>query len=308
MVMDDLLLHIFCLFDQTIKDLHLGSTDLRRRGPQPTVSDAEVLTMEVVGEMLGLDRDTALFQHFRTYHLREFPALARIDRTTFVRQAANLWHLKERLHRHLAGALLDQRAWKMPPGTPLTPLWVIDSFPLPACRFARRPSCQRFKGLAACGFDHTANAVYYGFRVHLRCADCGVIGQVEVAPANIHDSDLVEELLPANGVGLGDRNYWDPSQTRDLAAQGKTLIAPFRRKSTDPWPKRSAVISKLRQVIEPVIGQLAVRFNAKCTWARDRWHLCSRLYRKILAHTTALILNDRLGNPLLQLELLFNGK
>jgi hypothetical protein len=33
---------------------------LRQRGPQPTLSDSEVLTIAVVGEHLGLETDAAL--------------------------------------------------------------------------------------------------------------------------------------------------------------------------------------------------------------------------------------------------------
>ena len=40
---------VFCLIDDRIED-----RALRARGPLPKLSDAEVLTIEVVGEFLGL--------------------------------------------------------------------------------------------------------------------------------------------------------------------------------------------------------------------------------------------------------------
>src|ERR1051325_10567279 len=51
----DFLLLVFCLVDDELQALHLGR--LRTRGPQPTLSDSEVLTMEIVGEFWGLDQD-----------------------------------------------------------------------------------------------------------------------------------------------------------------------------------------------------------------------------------------------------------
>ena len=60
--------------------------------------DAEVLTMEVVGEYLGLSQDQALFRYFRQHYGHFFPGLVQIDRTTFVRQAANLWKVKEQVY------------------------------------------------------------------------------------------------------------------------------------------------------------------------------------------------------------------
>src|SRR3712207_6647679 len=77
---------LFCLIDDRLKDLGR----LRERGPAPTLCDAEVLTIEVVGEFLGLDEDTELFAYFRRHYVHFFPNLLRVHRTTFTRQAANL--------------------------------------------------------------------------------------------------------------------------------------------------------------------------------------------------------------------------
>lgn len=56
----------------------------------------------------------------------------------------------------------------------------------------------------------------------------------------------------------------------------------------------------MRYRIDCVFGQLTDRFHIKRVWARDRWHLTGRLYRKVLAHTLALILNMGQGNTPLQ--------
>jgi hypothetical protein len=44
---------VFCLIDDRIKD-----RCVRRRGSAPKLSDSEVLTMEIVGEFLGIDTYT----------------------------------------------------------------------------------------------------------------------------------------------------------------------------------------------------------------------------------------------------------
>src|SRR5437764_760470 len=82
----ELLLWVFCLVDDELQALNL--TDPRSRGPAPTLTDAEVITIELVGEFWGLDADRALYRHFRAYHAAEFPNLAEVCRTTFARQAA----------------------------------------------------------------------------------------------------------------------------------------------------------------------------------------------------------------------------
>jgi hypothetical protein len=52
----------------------------------------------------------------------------------------------------------------------------------------------------------------------------------------------------------------------------------------------------LHWLIETVNGQLAGRFQAKRTWAKDLWHLCSRVLRKILSHTVAAWVNVSRGH------------
>jgi hypothetical protein len=53
--------------------------------------------------------------------------------------------------------------------------------------------------------------------------------------------------------------------------------------------------------VETVNSQLAGRYSAKRIWARDRWHLCHRLIRKILSHAVAMWVNVKAGLPPLQL-------
>ena len=60
---------VFCLIDDRTKDLGR----LRERGPAPTLCDSEVLTIEVVGEFLGIDEDPELFAYFRRHYAHYFP-------------------------------------------------------------------------------------------------------------------------------------------------------------------------------------------------------------------------------------------
>ena len=53
--------------------------------------------MKRVGEFLGHDQDVAIYRYFRRDYPGWFPALQRVHRTTFIRQAATLWVVKEQL-------------------------------------------------------------------------------------------------------------------------------------------------------------------------------------------------------------------
>ncbi len=89
MDLDTFIIAVFCLIDDALTEL-VGPARLRQRGPHPTLADSEVLAMEVVGEFLGLDQDKAIYGYFRRHWAHFFPALRRLHRTTFARQAANL--------------------------------------------------------------------------------------------------------------------------------------------------------------------------------------------------------------------------
>lgn len=282
MDLEEFTIAVYCLVDELLEESRgdPGWRRVRRRGPDPVLADSEVLTMEVVGEFLGLDQDVAIYRYFRREHPDWFPALRRVHRTTFARQAANLWVLKERLW----GLLLDRV--RHDPA-----LSVVDSVPTPVCRFGRAYTCRRFRGAAAFGHDPGSRATIYGFRHHLRISWPGVVRAVSIAPANIHDRDLVPELVEgAAGQVLGDRNYWDPRLTAALAPAGIALQAPFKMRATDADPGGSRVLGRVRWRIETVVAQLVERFHLKRIWARDAWHLTSRTLRKLLSHTLAVFL------------------
>ncbi len=292
---DSLIIAVFCTVDDALR--HVTPGRLRRRGPRPVLCDSEVLTMEVVGEYLGLDRDTEVFSYFRRHYPHFFPALGAVHRTTFARQAANLWRVKEALWQHLL------------PQTGCDPAWaMVDSFPVAVCRFARAPRSRRFRGEAGFGKDHTIKQTFYGFRLHARVAWPGVVTRLSVCAAGVPDAAVLEELTDETaGVCLGDRAYWAPELHARLREHGLEMLAPFRKAKSDPTPGRSRRISSIRYRIETVFGQLCERFSVKRVWARDLWHLSSRLLRKVLAHTLMVVLNREQGNePLRLAQLLAN--
>ena len=125
MDLETLITVVFCLVDDFVRDLCRGRR-LRQRGPAPVLADSEVLTVEIVGEFLGLDTDQGLYAYFRRHFAHLFPGLRQVHRTTFLRQAANLWVAKHALWRRLLAMAGHDPA-----------VALIDSMPVPVCRFAR---------------------------------------------------------------------------------------------------------------------------------------------------------------------------
>ena len=275
------IISVFCLVEDWLE----GEPKLRQRGPQPELADSEVLTIEIIGEFLGIDSEKDLFAYFRRHYGEWFPALREVHRTTFTRQAANLWVAKERLWQHLLRREIGF--------DPLVSL--VDSFPVPVCRFARAYRCRLLPEESAFGYDEINKQTFYGLRAHLRVCWPGVIVGFSLAPANAHELSVAEGLLErAKGWVLADRNYWSPKLTGRLREQGLDLLAPYKSGKGEkrPWPR--SLVHKRRR-IETVFSQLRERYRAKRVRARDRWHLASRWLRKVLSHTVCVYLCQQTG-------------
>jgi hypothetical protein len=182
----------------------------------------------------------------------------------------------------------------------------MDSMPLPVCRFARANRCRRLRSVAAYGYDEVAKQKHFGLRVHARLAWPGVICDLELLPANVHDTVAAEVMLMGvTGQVIADRNYWKPILTNRLLEQQLSLLAPFSsaKHEKTSWPK---ALTHKRYRIETVFGQLVQRFKARQVWARDEWHLCSRWLRRIIAHCFGVFLCQQTGLQPLQFSKLVN--
>ena len=283
MDLETLIVAVFCLVDDFVGDLGRGRK-LRQRGPRPILADSEVPAVEIVGAFLGLDTDQGLHAYFRRHFGHLFPGLRTVHRTTFLRQAANLWVVKHALWRHLAAAACRDPA-----------LALIDSLPVPVRRFARAHRCRSRRGLSAFGYDPVAHQIHDGLRLHLLVAWPGVITAAVLAPANEADRTVAPELLAGlNGWALGDKGYWSPALRAELAPGGLDLLAPPRgtRAKARPWPVR---LVQTRRRIETVLAQPTERYHAKRVRARDEWHLVARWLRKLASHTMAVLPCQRAG-------------
>src|ERR671928_1851079 len=295
MDLETLIIVVFCVVDDLVRDL-CRERRLRQRGPAPVLADSEVLTIEIAGEFLGLDTDRGRHAYFCRHFGHLFPGLREVHRTTFLRQAANLWAVKQALWRRLTATARHDPA-----------VTLIDSLPVPVCRFARAYRCRAFRGLAAFGYDPVAHQTYYGLRLHLRIAWPGVITAAILAPANEADLAVAPQLLAGlAGWALGDEGYGSPVTRAELAAGGLDLIAPPRGKNAGAkrWP---AWLVQTRRRIETVLGQLAERYHAKRVRARDEWHLVARWLRKLASHTLAVLLCQQAGLAPLAFAQLLTG-
>lgn len=284
---EEFIIAVFCCVDDLLEEITQGQP-IRAKGFAPALSDSEVITMEIVAEYQGIDADQAIWQYFRSHWLEWFPRLG--SRSTFVRQAANLWQYKQQLQQRLAtelGAFADN-------------VHLVDGIPIPLCGLSRAPSCRSFKGVAAYGYCAAKKQFYYGFHGHLLISATGVISGFTLTPANGNEREALWDMVPMiHGLLIGDKGYLSAPLQQELRTIGVELETALRSNMNDTRaPAWVALLKRVRRLIETVIGQLVGRFSIEKIWARDLWHLTSRINRKILAHTLCRWLNRNRPDPL----------
>lgn len=296
MSIDDFIISVFCLIDDELKKM-LKEQKLRQRGPSPALHDSEVLTIEIVGEFLGMDCDKNIWKYVKRHWLHFFPKIP--GRSSFVRQSANLHCIKQLLQKRIAASL---HAFE-------DTLHIIDGLPIPVCKFARAHYSSLFKGEVAYGYCASKKERIYGFRGYIVINSIGVITEATLTKANVDERDACLELVgKIKGLLLGDKGYIRPELQNQLKEQGLNLETPLRGNMKETRSKKFLKwMLGTRRLIETVIGQLAERFRIEKVWARDLWHQVSRFWRKILAHTVSVKVNLNLGNNPLQFEHIMDG-
>ncbi len=290
MPVEEFITNIFCLIDDLYNTV--VTSPLRRRGTPPKLSDSEVIAMEIAGEWLDHHHDKGIYEYFKKHWEHLFPNLS--HRTQFVRQAANLWVVKQKLHQYLVRML----------GAGRSDIHLVDGFPMDVCVRTRANRSKVYKGQAAYGYCASKKKSFYGFHGHLLTDARGVAVDMTVTAANIDERDSIYDLLEGiKGLMIGDKGYIRPELKQDCESFGIDLQTPLRKNMKDKRPR--SVVRKLmniRRRIETVIGQLAEYFELQRVRTRDEWHLTSRVARKLLGITVGIYLNIQSGHEPMQFE------
>lgn len=289
---DDFITHVYCLVCEHYQAI-VQPQPLRQRGFAPAFTDEEVITLEICGEYLGFHQEEDLYNYFADHYRHFFPQLP--SRTTFVRQAANLWQVK----------ILIQARLTQVSGQAADPIQPIDTLPLPVCTYTRALRDRCFKPVADYGYCAAKQLHYYGFKLGLRISRAGMIIAYPLLPARPHDSQLLPDLLTQFvGVVPADKGFIDAWRQGELARKRAVeLVTPSRKNmKVKPSAQVARVCRRWRKKIETVGSHLTERFQIAKTRAHDLWHYQHRLIRKVLAHTMCVFLNLLLGRPPLDLD------
>jgi hypothetical protein len=291
MPLEEFIITVFCWVEVQVAQV-LQRMKLRQRGYAPRLSDTDVITMEIVGAVLGYEGDEAIWEYFRRHWLTWFPGLG--GRTTCSRPAANLGRVKPCLHQHLVAEL----------GADTADGHISAGFPLPVCPLVRAPRSRGLTAEADDGYCAAKKAYYYGLKGHLLIDLRGVVTGITVTAAQVDERDAAYDVLTAiEGILLGDKGYIRPQFKAECEARGIDLQTPVRRNMTEHRPQWwLRLLRRLRKRMETVISPLEQQFGLARLRARDSWHLTNRVTRALLAHTVGVAFNLRLGRSPLDLD------
>jgi hypothetical protein len=260
----------------------------KRPGPEPEVSDSELITMALVGECRGWHQETVLISNWHE-HQDLFPKIP--SRSRFNRRRRNLMFAINLIRKTLL-EMMDLAQDNQ---------CIIDSLPVPVVEFYLVPSSTGDWAAHGARFGKVSSKgeTIFGYKLHLLITLNGLILDFELAPANAPDLDVGEEML-ANHTNLdviGDKGYISADVAATLLRENeiRLLTLPRRNQKRQLPEVVERTINSVRQLIETVNGQLSNQFNIEKTYAHSFWGLCARLYTKLTAHTLCIYINRLLG-------------
>jgi hypothetical protein len=283
----ELCLMLFVTIDDHYRALPLN---LKPRGEQAGCSDSELLTMLVVSECMGWQRETEHVSHWAR-HRDLFPHQPERTRLNRRRRALIATLAALRCRVLTAFALAGDRQC------------VVDSLPVPVMGFHLVPGANNAGRWREWGADFgrviTKKQTIFGYKLHVLVTLGGVIRDYVLAPASAHDVAVAPELLGGHDdlVVLGDKGYLSAPLAETLHAERAVdLLTPPRRNALHPPPPgRVSLWNGLRQVVETVNAQLTEQFAIGRHGAHTFAGLGARLETKLMAHTLCLALNWQMG-------------
>lgn len=189
MGLEERIISIYLQIDTIYTELTAGRS-LRYGGFAPALSDVEVLTIEVLGEIQNRNGDRAIWQYIQDHWLAWFPRLGAYK--TFAKHCANLCWVKQRILPRLF--------------PPTDMVHSIDGVPLPVCHNARANRSRQLQESAAWGFCAAKDEHYYGLKGHvaLHCT----ISAFVVTPANVDERQVLWDIAgKIEGLLIGDKGY-----------------------------------------------------------------------------------------------------
>lgn len=271
---------------QTAFDSELNGFHNFRHYPNlPKCADLLILAIAVTAECLALDSENHLYRVLGD----EYPELLCLmpDRSNYNRRKRRLRDYIDRLSAAFADSLaMDSNTY------------IIDSIPVPVCRYARFPQLKimqeqpDFKPTA--GYLHIDNRYFGGYKLHALVTDTGVIMDYRITQGKVHDIKALTPLshsIPDDSDILADKGYLSNPIQLDLFENREIRVyTPLRKnqRAESDWTKK---MGRQRKRVETLFSQLCDQFMLKRNYAKSVAGFLTRISAKIAAVTCLQFLN-----------------
>lgn len=286
---EDFILLVYTIIDDLYHQFVPTSVSQRRNVDTAKMSDSEIITLSICGELAGIDSENAWYSFVKRNYRHLFPRLC--SRTRFNRTRRALLQVTELLRQKLTHSF----------PIPTSRYFVIDSFPLPVCKFGRARYCRSFRVDGAnYGKCPSKKETYFGFKVHALITIEGYITAFEITPASVDDREGLRDFSENHLclTVLGDKGYTGEQLWEDMQEKGICLMSLKPSNHKNNWPKEvRQVIFRFRRRIETVFSQLSEQLNAEKVLAKSFRGLCTRLQNKILGHNLCMAFNSIFREP-----------
>lgn len=284
----DLFTIIYTIVDDIYNDIIPINIRNRRNIKDSKLSDSEIITISIVGELLTIDSEKAFFSLLRREYKVLFPKIG--DRTRFNRTKRNLHAVIREIREHISLFIQHQSS----------NIRVIDSMPIPVCEFGRAHFSKCFKGEASYGRCPSKKETYFGFKFHALTTVDGFLTDYVITPANIDDRNAVWDLCDKyNSISIiGDKGYINKRLTPELKSKRNIdLLFLKRENSKDNYSKKvRQLLFKVRRRIETSFSQLSEQLNLNKVKSKSMLGFITRTSIKVLAHNISFLINKLMGN------------
>jgi Transposase DDE domain len=276
--LDALLTHVYVLVDDLLPAR-------RRFGRPPRISDSELICLAVAQVLLDCPNE------------RRFLRLARQRLGHLFPYIPGQSGFNKRLR-----ALAPQLAQAITLLARLSPsfcdrLRLLDSTPVPCAASRETVRRSALAGIGGYGYCRSHSRWFWGFRLYLLCAPDGLPVGFELAPANAPErtvaAELLERVLRGGEVVISDKGFAGADFEHHVANLGGRLLRPDRK---DEQPRHGS-LGGIRQWIESTFDTLKDQLSLERHGGRTLTGLASRIARRLLALTAAILHNWHTGNP-----------
>ena len=225
---EDFILTTYVIIDELYHRFAPSEVRKRRHVLDAKLSDSEIITIALCGELVGIDSENAWFSFVKKNYRHLFPQLC--SRSRFNRTRRALMQITE---------LLRQKMRSVFP-VPVSSYCILDSFPLAVCNFGHARYYKTFRSQDAdYGKCPSKKETYFGYKVHALVTLEGYITAFEITPASTDDREGLRDLVDncSNITILADKGYVGEKLMQEMKEQTICLFALKRSNGKENWSK-----------------------------------------------------------------------